>query len=82
MNLLLIFKIIYKKSLANLDKLKANFGGTDIYSPLEDIFKSKNNNKINLPKNIFLLTDGEINNKAQTLKLIEDNNSIYRVYSI
>ena len=70
------------KSIENLNKLKANLGGTDIYSPLKDIFDSKNNNKINLPKNIFLLTDGEIKNKSETLKLIEDNNSIYRVYSI
>ena len=38
--------------------------------------------QINLPRNIFLLTDGDIDNKNETLKLIERNNSKYTVYSI
>ena len=33
-----------------------------------------------MPKNIFLLTDGEIRDKKETLELIERNNS--KVYSI
>ena len=71
------------ESLEQIDKLKANLAGTDIYSPLKDIFDSyKLYDKIDLPKNIFLLTDGEIVNKDKTLKLIEKNSTKFSVFSI
>ena len=56
-------------------------GGTNIYDPLKYIYNSSENyNKILLPRNIFLLTDGEINNKKETLKLIEANSNEYSIY--
>ena len=71
------------KTIEMIDNLTAKLGGTDIYSPLKDIFDSyKIYDKINLPKNIFLLTDGEIENKKETLELIEKNNSKFTIYSI
>ena len=71
------------ESLEQIDKLKANLAGTDIYSPLKDIYDSYNlYDKIDLPKNIFLLTDGEIVNKDKTLKLIEKNSTKFSVFSI
>ena len=72
-----------KKSIKLIEQLKANLGGTDIYSPLKDIYDSKKiYQKIKLPKNIFLLTDGEINNKKETLKIIEQNCNEFFIYSI
>ena len=72
-----------KKSLIFIDYLNANLGGTDIYSPLKYVFDSyKVHDKINLPRNIFLLTDGEIENKKKTLDLIYENSSKYSIYSI
>ena len=63
--------------------MEADLGGTDIYSPLQDIYNSdKIYDKIELPKNIFLLTDGEINNKGDTLAIIEKNSNKYSIYSI
>ena len=57
-------------------------GGTNIYEPLKYVYNSsKDYDKILLPRNIFLLTDGEIKNKNETLKLIEKNNNEYSVYS-
>ena len=35
-----------------------------------------------MPKNIFLLTDGEIINKDKTLEIIEKNSTKFSVYSI
>ena len=71
------------KSIQTVEALTANLGGTDIYSPLKDIYESnKIYNKINLPRNIFLLTDGEINNKEDTLAIIEKNSDKYSIYSI
>ena len=71
------------KSIETVEKLTANLGGTDIYSPLKDIYESnKIYDKINLPRNIFLLTDGEIENKKDTLAIIEKNSDKYSIYSI
>jgi hypothetical protein len=56
-----------KNSLEIIKTLNANLGGTNIYNPLKDIYENSDiYNKIKLPKNIFLLTDGEINDKKQT----------------
>ena len=72
-----------KISLKIIEELEANLGGTDIYSPLKYIYDNPQYyDEINLPRNIFLLTDGYINNKAETLNLIEINSSIYNIYSI
>ena len=70
------------ETLKIIDGLSANLGGTDIYGPLNYIYNNKNNLEIKLPKYIFLLTDGEIEDKSLTLELIEKNNSIYSIYSI
>ena len=70
-------------SIQIIDNLNANLGGTNIYSPLKYIYDSyKQHEKINLPRNIFLLTDGEIGDKKRTLDLIYNNSSKYFVYSI
>lgn len=39
--------------------MSANFGGTEIYSPLSYIYESCPINK-KYPRNIFVLTDGEV----------------------
>ena len=71
------------KSIKMIEKLTADLGGTDIYSPLKDIYDSYTiYDKINLPKNIFLLTDGEIVDKNKTLNIIEKNSSKFAVFSI
>ena len=72
-----------KNTMQLIDNLRADLGGTDIYRPLKDIYNSyKIYDKINLPRNIFLLTDGEIDNKKDTLTLIENNSDKYSIYSI
>jgi uncharacterized protein YegL len=71
-----------KDSIKLIESLKANKGGTDIYSPLKDIYQSKDYDHIKIPKIIFLLTDGEISDKENTLKIIEENSNEFRVYSI
>ena len=71
-----------QKSIETVEALKGDMGGTNIYEPLKYVYNSsKDYDKILLPRNIFLLTDGEIKNKNETLKLIEKNNNEYSVYS-
>ena len=70
-------------SLKIVRSLNANFGGTNIYSPLQSIYKNeKEYDKIQLPKNIFLLTDGEIENKKDTLEIIEKYSTKFSIFSI
>ena len=72
-----------KKSIKLIERIEADLGGTNIYEPLKDIYDSfKVYDKILLPKNIFLLTDGEIENKSDTLSIIEKNNNKFSIYSI
>ena len=71
-----------KESITLIESLKADKGGTDIHSPLKDIYASKVYDDIKLPKNIFLLTDGAVYDKEQTLKIIEENSNVFRIYSI
>ena len=71
------------KSIKIIESLEANLGGTDIFSPLDYIYNSfQHYDKINLPKNIFLLTDGAVRDKDMTLELIEEYSLIFRIYSI
>ena len=70
-------------SIKIIKSLKADLGGTDIYQPLKNIYENNNiYNEIKLPKNIFLLTDGEIENKKETLELIEKYSSEFSIFSI
>ena len=71
-----------ENSIKIIQKLEANLNCTDILSPLKDIFSNKIYDEINLTKNIFLLTDGEVEDKQETLDLIKSNNSKFRIFSI
>ena len=71
-----------KESISIIQNLNADLGGTDIYRPLKNIYNSNDYNNINLPKNIFLLTDGEVVDKRETLQLIEENNNKFQIFSI
>jgi hypothetical protein len=72
-----------KNSLEIIKTLNANLGGTNIYNPLKDIYENNDiYNKIKLPKNIFLLTDGEIDDKKETLELIEKYSKEFSMFSI
>ena len=72
-----------KNSINIIKTLSADLGGTNIYQPLKNIYENKNTyNEIKLPKNIFLLTDGEIGDKKETLELIEKYSSEFSIFSI
>ena len=72
-----------KNSLEQIKKLGADLGGTNIVGPLKYIYDSDNKyEKIKLPRNIILLTDGEAWDKEQGLILIEKNNSKFFLHSI
>ncbi|KAL4467880.1 hypothetical protein ABPG74_013215 [Tetrahymena malaccensis] len=69
-----------EKSISIISKYSANLGGTEIYNPLKNIFQQNRIQGYN--KQIFLLTDGEVDSPEQVVKLIQKNNKFSRVHSI
>ena len=67
-----------------IKNIKADMGGTNISSPLDDIYKDKDNNysTINLSKNIFILTDGYVDNREQCINLITTNSNKFRIHAL
>ena len=65
-----------------INGLKADLGGTNISSPLSAIYNDNNYSKINLSKNIFLLTDGQVHDREQCINLITTNSSKFRIHSL
>ena len=71
-----------KSILEAIKGFQANMGGTNISAPLKDIFESKVYDGINLSKNIFLLTDGQVNNRELCINLISVNSNRFRIHAI
>ena len=69
------------KTIKKIKRLKADLGGTQLLEPLKHIFNNKNFDNLNLCKNLFILTDGEVWDGQQSLKLIKDNLNSFRVHS-
>ena len=67
-------------TIVELKKIDA-YGGTNLLKPLDVIFSSKKYDNINLCRNLFILTDGIVNNSKSCLKYIEKHTNIYRVHS-
>ena len=71
-----------KKTIEDIENLKGNMGGTNLYNPLEFIYNNyKKNEELNLPQHIFILTDGYTLFRESVLNIIEKNNSKYQVYA-
>ena len=71
-----------KHTMDIVKNLKADLGGTDISSPLKDIFNSKDYENINLARNLFILTDGDVKNREECLELISMNCEKFKIHAI
>ena len=79
--------VIYNKENVNniiniINGLSANLGGTNISGPLSDIYNNECYSKINLSRNIFLLTDGEVFDREKCIEIISANSSKFRLHSL
>ena len=79
--------VIYNKKnvehITNIiNGLSANLGGTNISGPLDNIFNSNNYSNINLSKNIFMLTDGEVHDREECIRLVTNNSGKFRLHAI
>lgn len=72
-----------EKATRYVEKFDANFGGTDIYGPMEDVIK-KRFKDMNLE--VFLLTDGEIWDQHRLFEMlnekIPESKGAIRVFSL
>ena len=65
-----------------INKMNANFGGTNISGPLKAIYNDNKYSNINLSKTLFLLTDGQVNNRDECIELITANANKFRIHAI
>ena len=69
------------ETISKIENLEANLGGTRLLSPLKGIFSSKNYAHINLCRNLFILTDGEVEKSQSCLDIISNNSDTFRIHS-
>jgi len=62
------------------NQMTADFGGTEVYRPLEAIFNEKSIS--GYTKQIFLLTDGDVSNNQSVIQLVKDNCKNARVCTL
>ena len=71
---------IIEKAIQEISLYSDDLGGTELYYPLKAVFEAEKHQ--GYPKNLFVLTDGDISNTKQVLELIAKNNEGCRVYTI
>eukprot|EP01087_Luapelamoeba_hula_P017985 TRINITY_DN5729_c1_g2_i1.p1 TRINITY_DN5729_c1_g2~~TRINITY_DN5729_c1_g2_i1.p1 ORF type:complete len:965 (+),score=193.97 TRINITY_DN5729_c1_g2_i1:130-3024(+) len=69
----------FKAASAHVDSMTANLGGTNIMSPLRDILGRSANP--DYPRQIFCLTDGEVNNTADVIEYVGAQSKGTRVFT-
>ena len=69
-----------KKTISDLKQIES-YGGTKLLKPLERIFKSKKYDNINLGRNLFILTDGDVDNSNACLRIISYNSKMYKFHT-
>jgi len=62
-----------------VEKMSANLGGTNILQPLMSIFAKQS--KPGIPRQIFLLTDGQITNTTECINAVRNNANTTRVFT-
>jgi len=65
-------------ALKMIDDVQANYGGTEIYQPLNHIFKTHNER----PNAIFIMSDGEVSNKKDILNLVMQHKEKNRIFAL
>ncbi|KAK8840703.1 von Willebrand factor A domain-containing protein 5A [Tritrichomonas musculus] len=68
-----------QKGLEVANNLNNSHGGTNIFDPLSDIFADQNRHG---QRQIFIMTDGEVENSLQIIQLISKNSKNNRCFTI
>ena len=77
-------KALTDESLAEakslIQRIDANLGGTEIYTPLDYIFKLPK--IVGKPRQVFVITDGEVSNSMECVNLVSRNATNNRVFTL
>ena len=65
-------------ALSHVDEMDANYGGTDILSPLKDVI----GHTARCPRDIILLTDGSVGNTREILEYVRTHKDYNRVWGV
>ncbi|KAH0792825.1 von Willebrand factor type A domain containing protein [Histomonas meleagridis] len=68
----------FESALNCVQNMKADLGGTNIYSPLEYVLKLPTNNQ----RQLLILTDGEIDDPLKIYQLLKENYTMNRCFTI
>lgn len=68
------------EALEKIQSFDADLGGTEIYDPIDQTFNSQI--RLGYPKIIFLLTDGDVSNSNQIVRMIKNKSGFSRVYTV
>ena len=69
----------FKKAMEEISQFSANMGGTEILTPIQDIFQKQVDPK--LPRHLYLLTDGAVANTKEIVSEIKKNVKYCRVHT-
>lgn len=72
---------IKKNTIAEIKKIDANMGGTEIFDPISFVYDSMEVLE-GFSRNIFLITDGEVSNTNEVINLIKRNSNNGIMYTI
>ena len=70
----------YNTALSYIDSLVANFGGTEILSPIEAVLTSAP--VAGYHRIVFLVTDGQVSNEEQVINYVGDNLGSSRIFTL
>merc|ERR1711963_1228361 len=68
------------KAKNHVNSMSADFGGTELYNPLQNIFTSQEID--GYARQIFLLTDGAVSNSDRVIQLVKKNSDKTRVFTL
>ncbi|KAM9318638.1 von Willebrand factor A domain-containing protein 5A-like [Pholidichthys leucotaenia] len=68
-----------KESLKEVEQIDANLGGTEILKPLTQIYNQPCIPR--QPRQLFVFTDGEVENTKEVIDLVKKNSSSHRCFS-
>ena len=70
-----------KEAVRHVKSMDADYGGTEMYNPLKNIFDQTRPSKSHL-RQIFVLTDGEVSNAPMVNSLVKEKRGQGRVFSL
>ena len=69
------------KALDHVRQMSADYGGTEIYNPIRDIFVQDKPQNGYL-RQVFVLTDGDVSNASSVISLVRQNSAKGRTFSL